>query len=401
MEITTQVLPEQSIRPPQKRIAELFILGNHIQALGLARMAAKIGLRVTVFNAYAASVARFSRACDSFVRYRDDDHLLELLLGQPGPRDTLLVATNDQLVKFMSDHYQALREQYFLSIPKPETVQICYNKRDTYRLAAELKIPIPDTWFPDSREELEVLADQVAYPVILKPAVMYTFHQATGKKVFFCRGREELMANYDRIRKIIPAEEVILQQFLKGGAASLYSFGNFFAEGEALGSLIANRIRQKPMDFGVSTCFARTVLNPTIERLSVKLLRSIGYFGMSEVEFMYDEERGEYLLLEVNPRAWKWHSIANKLDINLLGMMVTHLNGLPVERHANHIAGVGWIERLTDTYVCAGELLRGRMSWKEYRQTLRMPKESAAWSWKDPLPGIMYILMSPYLLLKR
>lgn len=401
MKSITQPQHSQAKAQPGKKIAELYILGNHIQALGLARMAASIGLRVTVFNDYAASVARFSRACQSFVQFRDADHLLQLLLAENGPKDTLLIATNDQWVGLMSNHYEALNERYYLAIPDPESVQVCFNKRATYRRAAELGISIPETHFPDTLEELKGLAKKIAYPTILKPAVMYKFHNATGKKVFFCQNEAELISNYQEILKIIPADEVIVQQFLRGGAKSLYSFGSFFAAGEAHGSLIANRVRQKPMDFGVSTCFAHTVLNSEIEQLATRLLKAIDYFGMSEVEFMYDERTEQYYLLEINPRAWKWHSIANKLGINLLEMMVRFVDGQPVEQKANRQEGVAWIERLTDTYVVLGEVLKGRMALSEYWKSLRMPKESAAWSWKDPLPGIMYILMAPYLLFKR
>lgn len=386
---------------PVTDIRKVFILGNHIQALGVSRMAAAIGLEVRLFNNYGASVTRFSNTCRRFYRFRDREHLLELLLDHAGSNDTLLVATNDDLVGFMADHYDLLHPRYVLSIPPPETVRLCFNKRFTYQRAREAGIPIPDSHFPDSLEEVRALAPRIEYPVILKPAVMYTFHQATGKKVFFCKDPDELITHYQRIRQIIPADEVILQEFLTGGAPSLYSFGSFFARGEVYGSLIANRIRQKPMDFGISTCFAHTVINPEIEELAIRFLKEIDYFGMSEVEFMLDPKTGSFKLLEINPRTWKWHSIANKLDINLFEMMVRFLENKPVTKKINDRAGVGWIERLTDSYVVLQEMRKGRLHPREYLRTLRLPAESATWSAKDPLPAIMYLLLSPYLLIKR
>ncbi len=384
-----------------KKIKEVFILGNHIQALGLARMAHSIGLRVTIYNGYGASVARFSRACKAFHLFENKEHLLQILLDRNGPKDTLLVATNDDLIGFMADHFQALEQRYYMSIPRPDVVQLCFNKRDTYKAAQQNGIPIPETHFPDSMEDIEKLGPKLNYPVILKPAVMYRFFHATGKKVYFCEDEEALQENYRQIVKIIAPEEVILQQFLSGGAKTLYSFGSFFADGEVYGGFIANRIRQKPMDFGISTCFARTVINPQIQELAIKFLKTIDYFGMSEVEFMYDESSGEFRLLEINPRSWKWHSIMNILDIPLFEMMVRYIEGNPMPQKINEQDAVGWIERLTDTYVAWGEIKKGRLSIGEYLKTLRMRKESAVWSLRDPLPAIMYIIMSPYLLLKR
>jgi predicted ATP-grasp superfamily ATP-dependent carboligase len=324
-----------------------------------------------------------------------------MLLGEPGTKEALLIATNDKLIGFLAEHYQQLSAQYFLSIPIPEVVQICFNKRDTYKKAMHLGVPIPDSWFPDSMAELEALSSQIQYPVILKPAIMYKFHSATGKKVFFCSNEDELKSNYSKIIAIIPPQEVIVQQFLSGGAKSLYSFGSFFAEGEVFGGFVANRIRQKPMDFGVSTSFARTVLNPKVESLATDFLKAIDYFGLSEVEFMLDEASGEFKLIEINPRAWKWHSITNKLDINLVEMMVRFLEQKPVTKKISKQVDIAWIEELTDTYVVVKEMYKGRLSLSEYLKSMRLTKESATWSLRDPLPAIMYLLMAPYLFFKR
>ena len=82
-------------------------------------------------------------------------------------------------------------------------------------------------------------------------------------------------------------------------------------------------------------------------------------------------------------------------------MMVRYLENRPLPPKINDRPDVGWVERLTDTYVVLGELLAGRIRLGEYLRTMRLPKESAAWSWRDPLPAIMYVLLSPYLLIKR
>lgn len=385
-----------------QKIKKVYILGNHIQALGISRMAAKKGLEVTLYNGYGASVTRYSNTCKHFVLFRDEEHLIQMLLEKPvGVKDTMLIATNDWLIGLMARHYDALGERYFLTIPRPDVVLLCFNKRHTYRSAMELGIPIPETHFPDTLEEVKELGKRVRFPVIIKPAVMYTFHKATGKKVFFCSNEEELVQSYQEILNIIPPEEVIIQQFLTGGAKSLYSFGSFFAGGTAWGGFVANRIRQKPMDFGISTCYARSVDNPKLEQMGIDFLKAIDYFGPSEVEFMLDPETGVYRLIEINPRFWKWHSMTNKLNIDLLSMMVDYLEGKELKPVLSRRADVGWVERVTDTYVVLGELLKGRLSFSEYWKTMQLPKESAVWSLRDPLPAILYVIMTPYLFFKR
>lgn len=382
-------------------IDSVFILGNHIQALGLARLAKKTNLKVSLFNDNRASIARYSNSCQHFYLFHDKEHLLQLLRIHAGTKNTLLLATNDSLIDFLSINFQELNQLYYLSIPEPGIVDICYNKRLTYQKAMELGIPIPESFFPDSMDDILQLVDQINYPVILKPAVMYNFHKITGKKVILCNDKESLIRNYRKIITIIPPNEVIVQEFLKGGAKVLYSFGSFAANGTVFSSLSANRTRQNPMDFGNSTCYAITVSEPAFEELAIKFLRGIDYFGMSEVEFMKDLETGTFKMLEINPRAWKWHSIANKLDINFLKEMVDYLDQKELNPKHNELIGIGWIERVTDLYICFKEIMHKRMKVKDYFRSLKITKESAVWSLNDPLPAIMYLTLFPYLFTKR
>jgi D-aspartate ligase len=382
-------------------IDSVFILGNHIQALGLARLAKKAKLSVRLFNDNKVSIARYSNACQHFHLFQNKEQLLKMLRELSTGRNTLLLATNDSLIDFLTVNYEELNKLYFLSIPEPSVVEICYNKRATYQKAMDLGIPIPESHFPDTMADIQKLADRIKYPVILKPAIMHTFHQVTGKKVFFCRDRNELIQSYERIISIIPPDEVILQEFLKGGAKVLYSYGSFAANGKVYSSLSANRIRQNPMDFGNSTCYAVTVSEPAFEEVAVRFLKAINYFGMSEVEFMKDEETNTFKLLEINPRAWKWHSIANKLDINFLKEMVDFLEGKDLKTKHNDLLGIGWVERFTDGYIAMNEILHKRMKLSDYLKTMKGPKESAVWSIGDPLPAIMYIVFLPYLFIQR
>ncbi len=378
-----------------------YILGNHIQALGLSRMAAAVGLKVCLFSDYHASITRFSNTCSRFVLYTTEADLFEKLTRSHVRKNALIIATNDRMITFIQKNFNDLSSIYNLSVDNPEVLEICLNKIKTYKRAREIGIPIPDTHFPENFTDLEKLAPDLSYPVIIKPAIMYKFFSTTGQKVYFASDADQLKNNYQLFISKFPAEEVIIQKVLPGGAKNLYSFGSFSINGEVYGGFVANRLRQKPMDFGISTCFARTVKNQEIAELAIKFLREIRYSGMAEVEFMYDEDTGEYKLIEINPRSWKWHTIANKLDLNFIGMTLDHLKGKPLEKKISEVENIGWIERLTDFYVVLKEILNGRMGIKEYLKTINLDKEYACWSWKDPLPAIMYILLSPYLLLKR
>lgn len=383
-------------------IDTVILLGNHIQGLGVARICRRAGMKVHLFNEDPWCVTRFSHTCDKFIRFAGNTDLLDKLLTfDAQPKTVLLMPTNDRFVGFLADHYQILNHTFTLAIPSPEITDICFNKIKTYTQAKEMDIPIPESYFPSSEAEVQALGERLEYPVIIKPAVMYRFYSQLKKKVFLCRNAEELRENYHLATQVIAADEIIVQEFLPGGPTQLYSFGSFCDGQKVWGSFVANRIRQKPMDFGVSTTFAKTVIDPRISELATKFLTGIGYFGVSEVEFMYDEQLGDFKLIEINPRTWKWHTIANRIGINVVGMLLDFLNGKPLVEQHNQRANIGWTERLTDTYVVLTEAIKGRISFQDYRKTQALEKEFACFSWRDPLPGVMYIIMSPYLLFKR
>ena len=121
------------------------------------------------------------------------------------------------------------------------------------------------------------------------------------------------------------------------------------------------------------------------------------YSGMAEVEFMYDD--GQYKFLEINTRAWKWHTISIQRGFSFIGAYLDYLNQRPlVQGTVQHVA---WEDRLTDYTVILKEWLHGRMPLQPVLKSLRQRKEFAVWSWQDPLPALMYVLVSPVLFVKR
>ena len=383
-------------------IKRVVIIGGHIQALGLARQVAQLGIEPILLVDSAWAVARFSKYVSSLHKYSNNNELLQILNKLYLPEQaTLIFPTNDEAVEFLSDHYATLNEQFALGIPNPKLVTLFNDKRKAYQYVTAKGIPCPQCWYPNTIEDIIKLAPQLTYPVVVKPAIMYSFHATFGKKAYRCDNVEQLLSIFNRIQEAnYPIETILIQEFLSGGPQYLYSYGVFAADGQSKAALMANRIRQNPMDFGNSTTFAKTCYIPQIEEQSVKLLQLVNYFGLGEVEWMYDPQSGTYKFLEINTRAWKWHTISNQLGFSFIGTMIDYYNGkdsAPIQTQEV----VGWVERLTDWTVVAKECLKGRMRFSDVCKTYKIRKENAVWQWSDPLPGIMYILMSPILYLKR
>lgn len=386
-------------------IQRVVIFGGHIQALGLARQVKAKGIEVVIVTDDGCSVARFSRAVDWTIIAPIGDwtsKIEELELPNMG---TLLFPTNDEAVEMLCGRYEEYKERFALGVPEPKVIELFNDKRSAYRFAEASGVHCPKCWYPDTMEEVEALSKELPYPVVVKPAVMYSFHATFGKKAFRCNDAASLKATYMRIAaKQYPLETLVVQEFLNGGAKNLYSCGVMAAGGEIIVSMQANRIRQNPMDFGNSTTYAISCFVPQIQEQTEALLRMTNYSGVGEVEWMWDAKAQQYKFLEINTRAWKWHTISNQLGFSFIGALIDWFDKGKFEilNHKSEIdTPVAWVERLTDWTVIAKEILHGRMTLKEVCASYKIKHESAVWSWRDPMPGIIYILLSPILYVKR
>ena len=382
-------------------IQRVVIFGGHIQALGLARQVSALKREVVILVEDGWSVARYSRAVNrTIVEPMSNWSVVVEELELPN-KGTLLFPTNDEAVEFLCAHYEEYNDRFALGVPKPETITLFNDKRKAYRFAESNDVHCPECWYPDTMEEVRALSAELPYPVVVKPAVMYSFHATFGKKAFRCDDAASLIATYERIAsKNYPLETILVQEFLDGGAKNLYSCGVMAADGEIRVSMQANRIRQNPMDFGNSTTYAISCYIPQIQEQTEQLLRMTGYNGICEVEWMYDAKSGAYKFLEINTRAWKWHTISNQHYFSFIGDMIAYYEGQALSP-VTSAKQVAWVERLTDLTVITKEIFHGRMRLSDVIKSYCIKHESAVWKWSDPMPGIMYILLSPILYIKR
>ena len=63
-------------------------------------------------------------------------------------RGWVLYPTRDETVAAFARYRKLLTEFFRVPTPGWETIQWVWDKRNTYRLANELGIPIPQTWYP-------------------------------------------------------------------------------------------------------------------------------------------------------------------------------------------------------------------------------------------------------------
>lgn len=374
------------------------IVDGHFHSLGAARNLAKHGVPVYILDT-GVCVAQFSRHVKRFFKCPpadDEAAFVEFLLRIATERnmnDWVLFPSTDEYVRIFAQYRERLSERYIVTTPPWDVVKFLYDKRLTFRLAIQQGVPVPETYNPGSVHELATL--NLDFPMVLKPAISTHLKSVTKKKAYRANDMRELVNLYEMMAAIIEPSEILIQELIPGRGANLFSFFGFFRDGAWVAGFSARRPRQHPMEFGRASTLAETVNIPELETLATKLLRGIGYSGLAEVEFMYDPKHTRFELLEVNPRIWGWHTIAIRAGVDLPYLAYAEAVGEEVAI-GQFREGVKWVRLLTDIPTVVTEIWHGRLTIREYLESMRGSKEFAVFSLTDPLPFVMELFLIPY-----
>src|SRR3989449_3496685 len=184
------------------------------------------------------------------------------------------------------------------------------DKRRLYADAHHLGIPIPKTF---TLNDPKVTAREIRYPAIVKPAEQRRFYDRFGVKVFRAANAAELL----RFAHEAADLACVAQEVVDVSAGGFYSFCSFVAPGgDVRGAFVGRKLEQYPEGFGTACLVVGEHVAEIADR-GTAILRAFGYHGISEVEFIWDPARKEHLLLDVNPRVWKWIGlpIASGVDL--------------------------------------------------------------------------------------
>lgn len=397
-------LPEPSAVFPGNVTVGAVVVGGDYQGLGIVRSLGSRGIPVCVVDD-EYSISRFSRYSTHHVRLsdlRDERAVVDNLLDVAkrfNLRGWVLYPTREELVAAISHSRTELSEWFRVPTPEWHSVRWAWDKRNTYRLAADLAIPAPITYYPNSVAELADL-DKCAPPFVIKPAIKEHFVYATKVKAWRANTHADLERLFLMASELAGAGEVMVQELIPGGGQQQFSYCAFFRNGNAVGKMVARRWRQHPLEFGRASTYVETADVPVLEELSERFLRAIDYYGLVEIEFKLDPRDGQYKLLDVNARTWGYHSLGPRAGVDFSYMLYADQIGLAVASCKGQ-SGVSWMRTTTDIPAALVALWSGDLDLKSYLSTLKRCNVEAVFSHRDPLPGIAELMLVPYLAIKR
>jgi predicted ATP-grasp superfamily ATP-dependent carboligase len=288
----------------------------HITGLAVARSLAARGVEVIALDPDPRGLGQASRA----VRERhtcpnpleDEKGLVAYLLdnAERFGEGAVLFPTNDEWVMAVARYRTQLEACYRIPFSELAVIEGVLDKRRLYADAHHLGIPIPKTY---TLNDPKATSREIRYPAIIKPAEQRRFYDRFGVKVF----RAETAADLVRFARDAADLACVAQEIVDVPAGGFYSFCSYIApDGGVRGAFVGRKLEQYPEGFGTG-CLVVGEQVPEIAERGAAILDAFGYHGISEVEFIWDPAREEHLLLDVNPRVWKWIGlpIASGVDL--------------------------------------------------------------------------------------
>jgi D-aspartate ligase len=368
------------------------VIGANLRALGIARSLGRRGIATWLLHEPGDDpVARLSRyAARTLPAPRGDGAqqaagLLEIA-DRHGLRGWTLFATGDESAAAVARQRRALADRFAPVSPDWNAVSQAYSKRRTHELAQRIGVPHPRTWYP--RTAAEVVGLDCPFPAIVKPDVKPHENRFTRAKAWRVDDRAVLLDTWRAAASLVGAEATMVQELVPGDGEAQYSFAALCHDGVPVAHLTARRARQYPRDFGHSSSLVETVDEPRVEELGRAVVAALRWTGLVEVEFKRDPRNGQYLLLDINPRVWTWHSIGARAGVDFPYLAWRLSQALPVAP-LRASPGVRWVRLATDIPSAWGALRAGELTPLGWARSLQRPRQGALAAADDPLPSIV------------
>jgi protein-tyrosine-phosphatase/predicted ATP-grasp superfamily ATP-dependent carboligase len=331
-----------------------------------------------------------SRAVRQFhrlpTREKNPEELADALLTlvREGQFDLILPA-GDAALATLAEFYDELGSLLQVGCPPPFSVERVLNKSLTLETAQSCGIRVPFTCTVANVAELESIAPQLRFPVVVKPEKK----GASTFRVFYFSTLPELSSAL----KSHDWGSVLLQEYCPGVG---WGVEILIHKGECVATFQHRRLKEAPATGGVAILAIAEEPDPELLRSSLKLLRALDWEGVAMVEFRVDRETGSSVLMEVNGRFWGSVSFPIAAGVDFPFYYWQLLHGEQPRVPVRDSVGLRWrwspgyLDRMQSIlFERAGIVGPKRSMSRELLQTgadFSPFVKEALWSWSDPFP---------------
>jgi predicted ATP-grasp superfamily ATP-dependent carboligase len=379
-----------------KLVPELF----HHGGLAVVRTLGRLGVPVYGVHDTPRAPAALSRYSAGKFVYREGDDPLRFLREVASTVGTrpLLVPQDDVSTLFVDAHANELRELFLFPEQPAGLTRRLANKRELAELCAQLDIPTPNVAFPRTRADVEAFADELSMPVVMKPTESFIPGTGLRGRLVVAHTRERLLAEWDDMDGA-ERSNTMLQEYVPGGPESVWMFNGYFdASSECLAGFTGCKLHQSPPFAGV-TSLGVCLENGVVSEMTKRLMKEVGYRGVVDMDYRFDERDGKYKLLDANPRVGATFRLFVDRDtgVDVVRALYLDLTGQPVAP-ARTPVGRKWLLDPWDVKSCLAYRRDGRLTLRGWARAYRGVEELAWLATDDPLP---FLALTAHVLSKR
>lgn len=316
---------------PSSKGRAVVTFGRSYQALAAVQSLGRQGIEVVVCDEAPMMMAQFSKYCvGNFVhppaKTETDAYLdaMEENVRRFAPEDGVpfvLLPIHEQ-TRLLAEHRDRFAPLVHVAAPQIEAINQVDPKHKLIPTASRLGLPIPRTWRVSDARQLEIVIAEIHFPAFLKLP-----HTSGGIGLHRVESADELRDAYRRtLDNFDVAHEdrfPIVQEAVSG---SDYCVTMLLQDGVVKAHLTYRNVKNYPWEGGSGAMRETVEAQPLVE-IATKLLESLGWHGVAEVDFLWNgNDDGEAHLIEVNPRFWGglFHAIESGIDYPwMLYQMVT------------------------------------------------------------------------------
>lgn len=363
------------------------IVHSRRTGLGIIRSLGRKGVDIYVADIYksAGFYSKYTKGSVIIPKLIEvgEEKFLQILIdfGEKYSRGEkiFLFTPSDDYLFFFVKHWDKLK-LYFNNTFETNFEKLKDNLEKTkmYKIAEKAKVSYPFTFYSPVNS-----INVKEYPVIIKPALKKTSKVDVVKEAFrikFCNSKDELDTAIGQLEKINIG--YVVQQYIPGDDDQLYTAGIFAYKGNLIAAGTSRKLRQFPPKTGECS-YGELVDEPKIIEYSKQYIEESGITGMCQVEFK--KYKGDFYLMEINPRPWSWNSIMDYAGINLPYIAIKTILSDDKSKfyHQKKFEG-NWIHSLMDFKHNVKE--NKNISFLVWLKSVLKSEKHAFWSISDPLP---------------
>ena len=375
-------------RPPAYVISR-----SNCNGYGVLRNLYKAGVPVVSIDSNPKNVTFYSRYAASALCpnwEQQEDAFVEFLvtLGKKQRYRPVLFCTGDTNLSAVLRHRDRLEAYYHLPPAEWPVVETLVNKEYFYRALEKLGVPHPQTYYPKSLAEVELLSGQLDYPYIVKPVQSTHFAGKFGVKCWRVDTPPQLVAAYQRA---VSAGEIVLIQKEVPGQERYVVYMFFDHTGQLKGSCCYRKVRLHPIDYG-NACSCESVALPEAVALGKCVLQALGYRGLAEPETQLDLHDGQLKLIEINARTTTQTRLARRCGLNIEYLAYCDALHVPLPEIPDPELGIKWFDLIRDfaaVFWENGYLARRQLTLRDWWRSLHGKREYAMLAWDDPVPFLL------------